>query len=166
MTQPDNFSLFQPLVAAALWLGARGLQGAPRSFVIAGLLAGLATLSRNDGLFVLGALGLAFALGPATGLAETGPGAGRPAIPVAAAVGCVALFALVMAPWWLRQLAVFGSISPSSASGKVFFIRDIGEWNSITVPGDPRPPARDGDRTAPRHSCRWTDRSPDDLHDA
>jgi hypothetical protein len=39
-----------------------------------------------------------------------------------------------MAPWWLRQLAVFGSISPSTASGKVFFIRDIGEWNSISVP--------------------------------
>ena len=39
-----------------------------------------------------------------------------------------------MAPWWLRQLAVFGSISPSSASGKVFFIRDIAEWNSISTP--------------------------------
>jgi hypothetical protein len=39
-----------------------------------------------------------------------------------------------MAPWWARQLAVFGSLSPSSASGKVLFIRDIGEWNSITIP--------------------------------
>jgi hypothetical protein len=29
---------------------------------------------------------------------------------------------------------VFGSLSPSTASGKVFFIRDIGEWNSITTP--------------------------------
>jgi hypothetical protein len=46
----------------------------------------------------------------------------------------VALFAIVMAPWWLRQLATFGSLSPSTASGKVFFIRDIGEWNSITTP--------------------------------
>ena len=46
----------------------------------------------------------------------------------------VALFLVVMAPWWLRQLAVFGSLSPSTASGKVFFIRDIGEWNSITTP--------------------------------
>jgi hypothetical protein len=57
-----------------------------------------------------------------------------PAIPVSAALACVGLFALVMAPWWLRQLAVFGSISPSSASGKVFFIRDIAEWNSISTP--------------------------------
>ena len=41
---------------------------------------------------------------------------------------------VVMAPWWARQLAVFGSLSPSTASGKVFFIRDIGEWNSIATP--------------------------------
>ena len=33
-----------------------------------------------------------------------------------------------------RQLAVFGSISPSTASGKVLFIRTIEEWNSITTP--------------------------------
>ena len=49
-------------------------------------------------------------------------------------MACVGLFVLVMAPWWLRQLAVFGSISPSTASGKVFFIRDIAEWNSISIP--------------------------------
>jgi len=37
-------------------------------------------------------------------------------------------------PWYARQLATFGSLSPSTASGKVLFIRDIGEWNSITTP--------------------------------
>jgi 4-amino-4-deoxy-L-arabinose transferase-like glycosyltransferase len=124
MVQPDNFSLYQPLVLGALWMGARGLKGSPRSFALAGLLAGLATLSRNDGLLVLGALGLAFLWDRWR----------RKAIPWSAAVACVGLFVLVMAPWWLRQLAVFGSISPSSASGKVFFIRDIGEWNSILTP--------------------------------
>ena len=135
MTQPDNFSLFQPLVAASLWMGARGLKGSARSFVIAGLLAGVATLSRNDGLLVLAALGLAWLWDRARAWRETRAGSpSRPAIPVAAAFGCVALFVLVMAPWWLRQLAVFGSLSPSTASGRVFFIRDIGEWNSITVP--------------------------------
>ena len=124
MAQPDNFSLYQPLVLAALWLGARGLKGSPLSFAAAGLVAGLATLSRNDGLLVLGALGLAFLWDRWR----------RQAIPWSAAVACVGLFVLVMAPWWLRQLAVFGSLSPSTASGKVFFIRDIGEWNSITTP--------------------------------
>lgn len=136
MVQPDNFSLYQPLVIGALWMGARGLRGSPASFAIAGLLAGVATLSRNDGLLVLVALGLAFAWDRwrawRAGAADHAPV--RPAIPVSAAIACVALFALVMAPWWLRQLAVFGSISPSSASGKVFFIRDIAEWNSISTP--------------------------------
>jgi hypothetical protein len=141
MVQPDNFSLFQPLVAAALWMGARGLKGSPRSFALAGLFAGIATLSRNDGLLVLAALGFAFLWDrwrawragrtrSGTGLA----GQARPAIPLVAAIACVGLFVLVMAPWWLRQLAVFGSLSPSTASGRVFFIRDIGEWNSITAP--------------------------------
>jgi hypothetical protein len=41
-----------------------------------------------------------------------------------------------MAPWWARQLAVFGSLSPSTASGKVLFIRSIDEWNSITTPAN------------------------------
>jgi hypothetical protein len=39
-----------------------------------------------------------------------------------------------MAPWWIRQLAVFGTLSPSMASGKVLFIRSIGEWDSIATP--------------------------------
>jgi hypothetical protein len=132
MTQPDNFSLYQPLVVAALWMGARGLRGSSRSFVLAGLLAGLATLSRNDGLLVLGALGLAFAWDRLRAWRSTPHEA--PRIPFLAAVACVGLFVAVMAPWWLRQLDVFGSISPSTASGKVLYIRDIAEWNSITTP--------------------------------
>ena len=55
-------------------------------------------------------------------------------IPASAAVGAVVAFVLVMAPWWIRQLAVFGTLSPSMASGKVLFIRSIGEWDSIATP--------------------------------
>ncbi len=132
MAQPDNFSLYQPLVIAALWMAARGLRGSGRAFVAAGLLAGLATMARNDGLLVLVTLGVAFAWD--RWRAWRSHGNRHPAISWAAGVGAVAVFALVMAPWWARQLAVFGSLSPSSASGKVLFIRDIGEWNSITTP--------------------------------
>ncbi len=132
LVQPDNFSLYQPLVIGALWLGARGLKGSGRAFVGAGLLAALATWSRNDGLLVMGALGLAFLWD--RWHAWRSSGSRLPAISLAAAAGCVAVFLLVMAPWWIRQLAVFGSLSPSTASGKVFFIRDIAEWNSITTP--------------------------------
>ena len=134
LVQPDNFSLYQPLVIASLWMAARALRGSGRAFVAAGLLAGLATLSRNDGLLVLGSLGVVFLFD--RWRAWRSAGSKRPAIPFAAAIACVAVFVLVMAPWWMRQLAVFGSISPSSTSGKVLFIRDIGEWNSITTPAN------------------------------
>ena len=134
MVQPDNFSLFQPLVAASLWLGARGLRGSNRSFAAAGLLAGLATLSRNDGVLVLAALGLAFLWSQWRARRAPATAARLPAISPAAAAACVALFVLVMAPWWLRQLDVFGQISPSTASGKVLFLRHIDEWNSIDTP--------------------------------
>ncbi len=131
MAQPDNFALYQPLVAGALWMGARGLRGHSRSFALGGLLVGLATLARNDGVLVGAALGLAFAWD--RWRAWRSGGERRPAIPLWAAVACFGLFLAVVAPWLARQLAVFGSLSPSSASGKVFFIRSIEEWNSITT---------------------------------
>ncbi len=43
---------------------------------------------------------------------------------------------VVVSPWFARQLSVFGSLSPSTASGKVLFIRNIGEWNSISTPAN------------------------------
>jgi hypothetical protein len=135
MAQPDNFSLFQPLAVASLWLGARALRGGEGSttgFVAAGLLAGLATLARNDGFLVLAALGVAFVWDRTR--VRRSDGALKPVIPIWAAVACVAAFVLAMAPWWARQLLTFGSISPSMASGKVLFIRDIAEWNDITTP--------------------------------
>ena len=132
MVQPDNFSLYQPLVAGALWLGARGLKGDARSFAVAGLLVGLATLSRNDGVFVGAALAIAFAWD--RWRAWRSHGERGPALPLWSAVACFGLFLAVVAPWIGRQLAVFGQVSPSSASGKVFFIRSIEEWNSITTP--------------------------------
>ena len=121
-------------------MAARGLRGSGRAFVAAGFFAGLATLARNDGLLVLAALGIVFAWDRwrswrAARATDSSPGERRRRpISWAAAVGAVAVFVLVMAPWWARQLAVFGSLSPSSTSGKVLFIRDIGEWNSITIP--------------------------------
>ena len=136
LVQPDNFSLYQPLVIASLWMAARALRGwnAGRAFVAAGLFAGLATMSRNDGMLVLASLGVVFLFD--RWRAWRSAGARTPTIPFWAAVSCIGIFVLVMAPWWLRQLAVFGSLSPSTASGKVLFIRDIGEWNSITTPAD------------------------------
>ena len=137
MVQPDNFSLYQPLVAGALFLAARGLRGSGRAFALAGLLAGIATLSRNDGVLVLAVLGAAFLWDRLRTRIRFGTDDPRPArVSLAAALGAVALFAVSVGPWYLRQLAVFGSLSPSTASGKVLFIRNIGEWNSITIPAN------------------------------
>jgi hypothetical protein len=138
--QPDNFALFMPLGALALWLCARGLRGDARAFALGGLVVGVATLARNDGVL----LGIPFALGWARQLwiarrpehrPPTGDAGGSRPLPFGAALGCAALFLLVMAPWYARQLAVFGALSPSAASGRILWIRNYGELFSVT--GDP-----------------------------
>jgi hypothetical protein len=139
MAQPENFAILHPLVAATLWLTARGLKGDGRSFALAGLLAGLATLARNDGVLLAGAIGLVWltdrlrALRSHRGSRAWSHVDDRPPISVAAGVAALVLFLVVMGPWWARQLAVFGSISPTSATGAALWIRDISEWNSITA---------------------------------
>lgn len=138
MAQPDNFSLFQPLVAGALWLTARGLKGHAGSYALAGLLVGLATLSRNDGVLAGAAVGIAFLWDRWRAWRSDrvwwSAGTRRPSIPLWSAVACAGLFALVMAPWVVRQLDVFGTLSPSTASGKALFIRTIAEWNDVDTP--------------------------------
>lgn len=124
LAQPDNFGLYEPIAAGALWLTGRALRGNGRAFLGAAILAGLAVLSRNDGWLVVGILGLA-------ALWDRGRALGRRAI--AAAVVAVAL---IVGPWYARQLATFGTFSPSAASGKALFIRDIGEWNSVSTPAN------------------------------
>ena len=139
MAQPENFAILHPLVAAAIWCTARGLKGDGRAFAFAGLLAGLASLGRNDGVFLGGAIGLVWLIDRIRWWrARRGTGSwvhveDRRPISFLAAVGCLALFMLVMGPWWARQLAVFGSISPTSSSGAALWIRTISEWNSITA---------------------------------
>ena len=143
LAQPENFAILHPLVAACLWLTARGLKGDGRSFALAGLLAGLATLARNDGILLAGAIALVWLadrlryLRNRRGERSWSRVDDRAPISLVAAVAAFALFMLVMGPWWFRQVAVFGSISPTSSSGAALWIRQISEWNSITV--DPTP---------------------------
>jgi hypothetical protein len=132
MAQPDNFALYQPLGAAALWLGARALKGDRRAFALAGLMVGLASLARNDGVLIGLALAIVFFWD--RWRAWRSGGGRSPAIGWGQAFACGALFAVVVAPWWIRQLVVFGSISPSSASGRILWIREITDMNSITIP--------------------------------
>ncbi len=128
LSQPDNFALFMPLGALCLWACARALRGERRWFAVGGLCVGLATLSRNDGLL----LGVPFALAFLIDLARR-PSA--PRIGWRGALLCAGGFLLVTAPWWLRQLQVFGSLSPSGSSGRILWIGAYRELYSIG--GDP-----------------------------
>ena len=132
MAQPDNFGLYLFLGALALWLCGRGLAGDRRAFVLGGLVVGLGSLARNDGIL----LGVPFAL---AFLVErwrawrAGGGvvsAGRIGWP--AAIGCLAAFAVVMVPWYLRQIAVFGTPLPSAATGRILWITSYDQLFSVT----------------------------------
>src|SRR5918999_3600062 len=126
--QPDNFALFMTFGALALWACARGVRGDRRAFALGGIAVGVATLSRNDGVLLGVPLALAF-------LAEL-LGRRRPArIGWTAALLCAAGFLVVVSPWLIRQLDVFGSISPSGSSGRILWITEYRELYSIG--GDP-----------------------------
>jgi hypothetical protein len=139
IVQPDNFAIFLPLVAATLWLVAKGLKGNSGGFALAGLLAGLAAMGRNDGVLLAGTIGLVW-LGDRWRWIRHRQQARawtvrdlRPPVPVWAAAGAAVLFLMTIGPWWARQLAVFGSISPTASSGTALWLRSISEWNSITA---------------------------------
>ena len=111
-----------PLVAATLWAAPRAASRATaRSFALAGLLAGLATLTRNDGVLLAGTIGLiwladrfrAWRARRGTRVLEPRRAIGRRSRVVA---GVAALGAVPARhrPVVGRQLAVFGSISPTS----------------------------------------------------
>ena len=151
MAQPDNFSLYQPLVIASLWMAARALRGSGhpgRSFVLAGLFAGVATLARNDGLLVLVSLGLVFLFDRWRAWRSAGcatpdhpvRGGGRRGRRLPARHGAV-----VGAPAGRLRIAVAvdhvgqGAVHPRH--------RGVGQHHH---PGHPGPPARDGHRPADR----------------
>ncbi len=129
MAQPENFAIFQPLVAATLWLAARGLRGDTRAYAAAGFLVGVASIARNDAYLLGGAVGLIFVIDRL----RAWRGGRRPTLPFAAALACLGLFLLVIGPWWYRQLAVFGSISPTATSGTALWLTEYRQWNSITA---------------------------------
>lgn len=139
MAQPENFAILMPLVAATIWCVARGLKGDGRAFAIAGLLAGLATLARNDGILLAGMVGLVWLADRLRwwrahrGRRSWSHVEDRTPIPLLAGVVALGLFLVVVTPWWIRQLAVFGSISPTSSNGAALWLRNMQEWNSITA---------------------------------
>jgi hypothetical protein len=129
LSQPDNFGLFMTLGALALWLCARGARGDRRAFVLGGLVVGLATLARSDGIL----LGLPFAILGIRELVRRVRGAEAKLNP-ASIVGCAGLFAVAVTPWLYRQLEVFGSLFPAASSGRLMWLTDYQQLFSFTNP--------------------------------
>jgi hypothetical protein len=114
LSQPDNFALYALLATLALLAAGRARGGGIRGWLLAGLIAGFAWLSRTDGLILAGSVGL-------LALAEPGLRAR-----LAASAAVIAGFALPALPWIARQVATFGSAVPSGSSGAIW-IRDYNE---------------------------------------
>ena len=130
MAQPDNFGMFMVLGGLALLLGSRAWTGDRRALMVGGLVVAVATLSRTDGVL----LGIPLAIAGLVHLwrnRRARPEAGRWL--VAGAVSAV-VFLVVVAPWFLRQLAVFGSLTPSAASGRILWITNYEQLWSVSDP--------------------------------
>jgi hypothetical protein len=117
--QVNNIAVFGAAGAGAVWCAIRAVPAArPAGWLIAsGALAGVAMLARVDGLLVLVAPSAAW-------FVRSRP---RPAWTLAAAG---ATFAIVVAPWLIRDFAVFGAAFPS-AGGHTLWITTYNEQFSI-----------------------------------
>ena len=162
MVQPDNFSLFQPLVLGSLWLAVRGAARL-RPGVHRGGPAGRAGHARPERRRAgAGDARAPVRLGSLARLA-VGRRGGRPPISVAAAVGCVGGLrpghgAVVGAPAGRLRLALAvdrvgqGPVHPRH--------RRVEQHHDA---GDPGPPARHGHRPVARHAARRARRRARDL---
>ena len=126
----ESFAVFGVVGGAALLTSVKAVD-APRPgpwLVLAGALAGLASLTRIDGSLL--------ALAPATAWLVRRP-LSRHAFPSpVTALGWGALsaaaFLLVISPWLLRNLVVFGTPLPSPG-GRMLWIRDYNEHLSASL---------------------------------
>lgn len=130
MSQPDNFGMFMVLGGLALLLGSRAWTGDRRALMVGGLVVAIATLSRTDGVL----LGIPLAIAGLVHLwrnRRARPELGRWLVAGAVSAG---VFLVVVAPWFLRQLAVFGSLTPSAASGRILWITNYEQLWSVSDP--------------------------------
>jgi 4-amino-4-deoxy-L-arabinose transferase-like glycosyltransferase len=123
-TTPDAFVPFAALATITLLLAYKGLQGRTMkpslSVAMAGLTAGLASLMRQEGVFLLAAIVLAAMLTPQARLRLWPRGL----------LGAVGLFGLVQLPWVLHNLAVLGT--PYAAGGsRTLWMRSYAAFYSL-----------------------------------
>lgn len=120
----DNFAVFGACGAASIWCATRAVTATRPGWwlVGAGLAAGLGTLARVDGLLLTAAPAAAWLARSDRRSMSTRLGWG------AASAGA---FAIVLAPWLLRNLATFGAALPSA--GHALWITTYNELFSISA---------------------------------
>ena len=122
----DNFAVFGATGCAAIWLACEAVDARrPLWWLVgSGAAVGLATLARVDGLII--------AIAPMTAWAIIASRRGLRAWPRLLGLGaaCLAAFAIVVAPWALRNIAEFGAPLPS-AGGHTLWITEYNEQFSV-----------------------------------
>jgi 4-amino-4-deoxy-L-arabinose transferase-like glycosyltransferase len=121
----DSAAPFALCAGAALISGGLALERRSiRWSCVAGLWSGLAYLARSDGLLIPALVGLGLA---SVALRRRGSWL--------SVVGLLGTAALVIGPWWLRNLAVFGATQPVSP-GMLIGLQNYGQlFNTQNVPG-------------------------------
>ncbi len=129
MAQPENFAIFQPVVAAP--------SGSRRA-------ACAATAGRTPCADSWSAWPRSRGTTPSCWAAPSvssssssasarGARIDRRASASAAPSAASRCTSLVIAPWWARQLIEFGSISPTASSGTALWLTEYRQWNSVTA---------------------------------
>jgi hypothetical protein len=121
----ESFAVFGVLGVAALWTSVRAVESLRPGpwLVLAGTAVGLAALTRIDGVLL--------ALAPATAW-MLNRNFGSPLRAFGWGAASAAAFFLVLAPWLLRNLELFGTPFPSPG-GRLLWIREYNEHLSISL---------------------------------
>ena len=119
----DNFGLYAWTAGMALLFIGQGAEGRPRRFALAGIWIGLAHLARPDAPLLLVIALIVFAVTRyrarkrAGAQAEPGVSAGLPWSSLALLLGG---YLLIVAPWFLRNLSVAGTLLPSAGTQTIW----------------------------------------------
>ncbi len=127
----ESFALFGVLGSLALWASVRAVDATRPGpwLVLAGAAAGLASLTRIDGVLLTLAPATAWLLHRPFGQASA---FGSPLRAIAWGAASTAAFALIVTPWLIRDVIVFGTPFPSPGQ-RLLWIRDYNEHLSVSL---------------------------------
>lgn len=127
----ENFAVFGLAGLGALYAAMRAARGDPRRrwwLVASGAFVGIATLARIEGVLLSISTATAWLIGMGW---SPWPSGGR-RFGWMAGVGSFAAFAVVVAPWLIRNLQTFGELLPSTG-GSTLWIKSYNEQFSISA---------------------------------